>query len=123
MNNSFSTTRERRTGLQRGHLPFLERCRSLLVALALATGVALLVGSGPLLAQQAAATAAQTVNINRADATSLAAALKGIGHARAVEIVRHRETYGPFASVDELTEVKGIGKSTLDMNRHLITLE
>ncbi|MEZ5501184.1 MAG: ComEA family DNA-binding protein [Halioglobus sp.] len=63
------------------------------------------------------------VNINTADASTLAAHLKGVGEARATEIVRYREAYGPFASVEELTEVKGIGKSTLEMNREVITLE
>ena len=63
------------------------------------------------------------VNINAADAQTLAKKLKGIGASRAEEIVRHRETYGPFASVDEIMEVKGIGQSTLDSNRDLITLE
>lgn len=63
------------------------------------------------------------VNINAADAKTLAQTLKGVGESRAEEIVRHRETYGPFASADELTEVKGIGQSTLDRNRDLITLE
>jgi competence protein ComEA len=64
-----------------------------------------------------------TVNINKADAQTLAATLKGVGESRATEIVRYREAYGPFASAEELTEVKGIGQSTLDMNRKLITLE
>ena len=63
------------------------------------------------------------VNINTADAQTLAATLKGVGEVRAMEIVRYREAYGPFASAEELTEVKGIGKSTLDMNREVITLE
>ena len=73
--------------------------------------------------QAKAAPAVATVNINTADAQTLAASLKGVGESRANEIVRYREAYGPFASVDELTEVKGIGKSTLDMNRQAITLE
>ena len=55
--------------------------------------------------------------------STLASGLKGIGESRAMEIVRYRETYGPFASIDELSEVKGIGKSTLDSNRDVITLE
>ena len=61
--------------------------------------------------------------LSRADAEALAAGLNGVGHSRAVEIVRYRETYGPFSSVDELAEVKGIGQSTLDKNRAVITLE
>lgn len=74
-------------------------------------------------AKPAAGTAAGKVNINTADAQTLADTLKGVGEARAQEIVRYREAYGPFASADELTEVKGIGPSTLEMNRDLITLE
>lgn len=66
---------------------------------------------------------AQTVNINTADAQTLAAVLNGVGSSRAEDIIRHRKTYGPFSTVDELTEVKGIGQSTLDKNRAVITLE
>jgi len=97
------------------------------IATALLFGPALYGGSGAALAEEAAppAVAAQVapVNINKADAATLATQLKGVGPSRAEEIIRHREAYGPFASVDELAEVKGIGKSTLEMNRHLITLE
>ena len=64
-----------------------------------------------------------TVNINTADAQSLAAGLKGIGPSKAAEIVKYRETFGPFASVDELSEVKGVGKSTIDKNRSVLSLE
>ncbi len=74
-------------------------------------------------AQPAATSAVTRVNINTADAQTLAANLKGVGEARAMEIVRYREAYGPFASAEELTEVKGIGKSTLQMNLDVITLE
>lgn len=63
------------------------------------------------------------VNINTADATTLAQQLKGVGASRAEEIIRYREAYGPFASVEELSEVKGIGPATLERNRALITLE
>lgn len=64
-----------------------------------------------------------TVNINTADAQSLSTGLKGIGPSKAAEIVKYRETYGPFASVDELMEVKGVGKSTIEKNRNILTLE
>lgn len=63
------------------------------------------------------------VNINTANAESLAQNLRGVGQSRAQEIVRHREAYGPFASPEELMEVKGIGQSTLEQNRSRITLE
>ena len=94
------------------------------LVVALALGASLLAGSTAVFAQEVAtAPAVATVNINSADAQTLAAALNGVGQSRAMEIVRYREAYGPFASVEELTEVKGIGKSTLENNRALITLE
>lgn len=63
------------------------------------------------------------ININTASAEMLAAGLNGVGLARAEDIVRHREAYGPFATLEELIEVKGIGKATLERNRAVITLE
>ena len=87
-------------------------------------GAGVLANSQSVYAQESAsASQLATVNINTADAQTLAATLKGVGESRATEIVRYREAYGPFASAEELTEVKGIGQSTLDMNRKLITLE
>ncbi|MCB1706652.1 MAG: ComEA family DNA-binding protein [Halioglobus sp.] len=95
------------------------------VALLLAAGLSVTPAA---LAQEAAATAAPVaaaakVNINTADAQTLAANLKGVGESRAAEIVRYRESFGAFDSVEELVEVKGIGSSTLDMNRDVIILE
>lgn len=96
---------------------------TLAMALSLLAG-ALPGGAGLAYAQDTAPPqAVAAVNINKADAATMASALKGVGSARAQEIVRYREAYGPFKSVDELTEVKGIGKSTLDDNRARITLE
>jgi len=57
------------------------------------------------------------VNLNGADASTLQRELMGIGEAKAKAIVAYRETNGPFSSVDELLEVKGIGKAILDRNR------
>ena len=94
---------------------------SLLVALVLSVGFMLT--SPQTMAQTASAVSPELVNINAADVQTLVTQLKGVGPARAQEIVRHRETFGPFASTDELIEVKGIGQSTLDMNRSRITLE
>ena len=92
------------------------------MALAMLMGIAAVVSTtGAQAAEPAAAVTA--VNINAADAQTLAAGLRGVGEARAQEIIRYREAYGPFASVDELAEVKGIGQSTVDRNRSLITLE
>ena len=101
-----------------------QRGRAAALALLLAAGVALGTGSVGVHAQpEPGAAEVATVNINAADAATLAARLKGVGHSRAQEIVRYRESYGRFTSAEELMEVKGIGRSTLDMNRQIITLE
>lgn len=65
----------------------------------------------------------QSLNINTANAEDISKALKGIGIKKAQAIVEYRENYGDFHHVDELTAVKGIGKSTLAKNVHLISLE
>ena len=57
------------------------------------------------------------INLNGADASTLQRELSGIGEAKAKAIVAYRESNGSFASVDELLEVKGIGKAILDKNR------
>lgn len=97
---------------------------AVVLAMALTLMAGILPGVGAAYAQdKAPPPTVATVNINKADAATLASALKGVGTSRAQEIVRYREAYGPFTSVDELADVKGIGKSTLDDNRTRITLE
>ncbi len=63
------------------------------------------------------------INLNTATAEQIAGALKGIGMKKAEAIVQYREAYGPFANIQELVEVKGIGTSTLEKNADLITVE
>ncbi len=65
------------------------------------------------------ATASQPahIDLNTADALTLQRELKGIGRAKAEAIVAYREANGPFASVDELLEIKGIGNALLERNR------
>ena len=46
--------------------------------------------------------------------------LPGIGPATATAIVEHRDEHGPFASVDDLTDVRGIGPAKLDAIRDLV---
>lgn len=60
------------------------------------------------------------IDINRADAQTIAKGLVGVGMVRAKEIVAYRELYGNFQSVDELTAVTGVGTATVEKNRHLI---
>ena len=63
---------------------------------------------------------AARLDINLADAESLAASLVGIGLTKAREIVRYRELHGDFVAIEELAEVKGIGLATVEKNRHLV---
>ena len=62
------------------------------------------------------------VDINTADAGTLASAIDGVGEHKAQAIVAHRQTNGPFASVDELANVKGIGVKTVESNRDALTV-
>ena len=59
------------------------------------------------------------LDINSATAAELET-LPQIGEVRAGDIVAHREANGPFATVDDLTDVSGIGPRTLDTIRDLI---
>ncbi|MFC4528371.1 helix-hairpin-helix domain-containing protein [Dyella halodurans] len=68
------------------------------------------------------ALAATPVNINKADAPTIAKSLDGIGLSKAEKIVAWRDEHGPFKSVDELSQVKGIGPATLERNREAILL-
>jgi competence protein ComEA len=68
-------------------------------------------------ALHAAAVVAGPVNINTADAETLALELTGVGPALAAAIVEYRERFGAFESPEALTRVSGIGQRVLDMNR------
>jgi len=65
---------------------------------------------------------AEPVDINTADAATLANAISGVGERKAALIVEYRETHGPFASVDELAGVTGIGAATINKNRDNLTV-
>lgn len=65
---------------------------------------------------------AARVNINTADAQTLADSLNGVGPKTASAIVAYRKAHGPFKTVDSLTEVKGIGPKLLERNRADIVL-
>ena len=62
------------------------------------------------------------VNLNTADESTLERELIGVGAVKAKAIVEHRTANGPFTSVDDLLEVKGIGAATLDKNRAKLTV-
>ena len=57
------------------------------------------------------------VNVNTANAETIAAELQGVGLAKARAIVEYRTKYGPFRKVDDLSLVKGIGERTVEINR------
>lgn len=67
--------------------------------------------------------AAQVVNINKADAVTIAENLNGIGNAKAKAIIAYRALHGDFKSVDELIKVKGIGAKLVERNRELISFD
>lgn len=62
------------------------------------------------------------IDINTADAQTIADNLKGVGLAKAQAIVAYREQNGPYKSLDDLVSVKGIGNKTLARNRDAISL-
>ena len=60
-------------------------------------------------------------DINQADPDELTK-LPGIGTSTAAKICAYRDANGPFESLDELLNVKGIGPEKLKKIRPLVTL-
>lgn len=81
--------------------------RSALLALILATGAH---------AEEA------TVDVNTADAATIAKVLDGVGLSKAEAIVRHREEHGRFTDAYDLTQVRGIGDATVARNEGRIAV-
>jgi len=63
------------------------------------------------------------VDINKADAETLAAELTGIGASKAEAIIAYREANGPFKHIEDLVNVKGIGEKILEKNRANLIIE
>lgn len=61
------------------------------------------------------------VDINNAGEKELAQ-LKGIGTAKAKEIIAYRDANGCFSSINDLAKVKGIGEKTVAKNADALTL-
>jgi competence ComEA-like helix-hairpin-helix protein len=62
------------------------------------------------------------VNVNTAPAAELAE-LPGVGQVLAERIIEHRETQGPFRSLNDLKQVKGIGDRILETMAPHVKLE
>lgn len=63
------------------------------------------------------------VDINTADAATIAKELQGIGLSKAQAIVAYRDKNGSFKNAEELRKIKGIGAKTLERNRANIRME
>ncbi|REL27196.1 ComEA family DNA-binding protein [Thalassotalea euphylliae] len=63
----------------------------------------------------------QPIDVNKATIEQLVL-LKGIGKKKAQAIIDYRSENGGFISVDDLTNVKGIGDRFIENNRHLIKI-
>ena len=61
------------------------------------------------------------VNVNTASASQLEE-LPGVGPATAEAIIAHRDQHGPFGSVDDLIDVRGIGEAKLEQIRERATV-
>jgi competence protein ComEA len=75
------------------------------------------IGYGLVFACAGFAALAGPVNINTADAATLASELTGVGPALAEAIVADRKANGNFATPEALTRVKGIGERIVEMNK------
>jgi competence protein ComEA len=64
-------------------------------------------------------TASNPLDLNQATELELES-LPGVGPATATAIVAYRTDHGPFAAVDDLLEVRGIGPAKLDAFRDLV---
>jgi competence protein ComEA len=67
--------------------------------------------------------AAAPLDINKASAEEIAETLQGIGLKRAQDIVAFRSQHGPFKSIEQLLDVKGVGEKVLEKNRANIRLQ
>lgn len=63
---------------------------------------------------------ATQVDINSADARTLAQSLAGVGLVKAEAIVAYRKTHGPFMKLEDLAKIEGIGPRIIEENRDRI---
>lgn len=63
----------------------------------------------------------QVIDINTANAVDFVK-LIGVGNQTAQAIIEYRQQHGRFGSVDDLQKVRGIGRATIDKNRHRLSV-
>ena len=68
------------------------------------------------------AEAQSLVNINTASIDELRS-LPGIGPRKAEAVVAYRDQNGPFAEIEQITEVRGIGPGIFENIREMITVD
>lgn len=61
------------------------------------------------------------INVNKAGVEELAS-LKGVGEKKAQAIIAYRNEHGKFRSIEQLTEVKGLGAAFIKHNKDKIVL-
>lgn len=66
--------------------------------------------------------AGEPININTAN-KDLLMSIKGIGEKRAEAIIAYRNKKGPFKTVDQLADIKGVGKLFIDSNRDVLVVK
>ena len=66
---------------------------------------------------------ADKVNINTANAEALDVGLKHVGPELADRIVDFRKTNGEFKSIEELTQVNGLGERVIKSNQKVLSIE
>ena len=92
-------------------------------ALAACLGLLLCLGASaaPPAEPKAAASKPAAIDVNRASAADLQS-VPGIGKSLAQRIVDFREKNGPFAKIDDLLKVQGIGEKSLERLRPYLTV-
>ncbi|OQX36323.1 MAG: hypothetical protein B0D91_09235 [Oceanospirillales bacterium LUC14_002_19_P2] len=63
------------------------------------------------------------ININTASAKTLDKELKYVGETIAKRIVEYRRKHGNFSSIEELSNVRGIGKKVVEANKKNVVVQ
>lgn len=66
--------------------------------------------------------AVSTVNVNTASANEIAA-IPGLGEKKSMAVVKYREKHGPFARIEDLKKVDGIGNKLFEKIRPYVAVK